>query len=358
MVLWVLDRLKRVSTDRKNYGRAFVISAFLVLATEIAQHFTPERSFQVRDVLNDLVGEGVFLVIAYQYMRILPRRSRVLSCSTASVSLLICCQPVVVAVTDGMRARMDSPVLGSFETRWEMERWKPVEGSFRRVSMCATDGNNSLETVLSSGLYPGLTMDYPSHDWQGYDTLTLYAFLSGSVPLPLAVRINDLAQDRDGSADLTYVLKVASQLGDIVDEYKIVVDKSTVPVGTAEMVRDTVRKRLDARGLNHLEFDVVSNPEFLKEGNAIQDFMRPDRVIVGTDNVRTAELLKELYGPFVQTTNNPVIVMDIRSAELTKYVSNCFLAAKVTFMNELAILYPGFDSGSYTEMIKRAILWA
>jgi len=145
-------------------------------------------------------------------------------------------------------------------------------------------------------------------------------------------------QDRDGSADLTYVLKVASQLGDIVDEYKIIVDKSTVPVGTAEMVRDTVRKRLDARGLNHLEFDVVSNPEFLKEGNAIQDFMRPDRVIVGTDNVRTAELLKELYGPFVRTTNNPVIVMDIRSAELTKYASNCFLAAKVTFMNELAIL--------------------
>ncbi len=145
-------------------------------------------------------------------------------------------------------------------------------------------------------------------------------------------------QDKDGSADLTYVLKVASQLGDIIDEYKIIVDKSTVPVGTAEKVRDTIRKNLDARGMNHVEFDVVSNPEFLKEGNAIQDFMRPDRVIVGTDNVRTAELLKELYSPFVRTTNNPVIVMDIRSAELTKYASNCFLATKVTFMNELAIL--------------------
>jgi len=145
-------------------------------------------------------------------------------------------------------------------------------------------------------------------------------------------------QDKDGSADLTYVLTVASQLGDIVDEYKIVVDKSTVPVGTAEKVRDTIRKKLDARSLNHVEFDVVSNPEFLKEGNAIQDFMRPDRVIVGADNIRTAELLKELYSPFVRTTNNPVIVMDIRSAELTKYASNCFLATKVTFMNELAIL--------------------
>jgi len=145
-------------------------------------------------------------------------------------------------------------------------------------------------------------------------------------------------QDKDGSADLTYVLTVASQLGEIIDEYKIIVDKSTVPVGTAEKVRDTIRKKLESRGMNHVEFDVVSNPEFLKEGNAIQDFMRPDRVIVGTDNVRTAELLKELYSPFVRTTNNPVIIMDIRSAELTKYASNCFLAAKVTFMNELAIL--------------------
>ncbi len=151
-------------------------------------------------------------------------------------------------------------------------------------------------------------------------------------------------QDKHGSADLTYVLTVASQLGDIIDEYKIIVDKSTVPVGTADKVRDTIRKRLDSRGMNHVEFDVVSNPEFLKEGNAIQDFMRPDRVIVGTDNVRTAELIKELYGPFVRTTNNPVIIMDIRSAELTKYASNCFLAAKVTFMNELAILCDRLDA--------------
>lgn len=145
-------------------------------------------------------------------------------------------------------------------------------------------------------------------------------------------------QDSDGSADLGYVLAVASQLGDIIDEYKIIVDKSTVPVGTAEKVRDTIRKKLDARGGHAVEFDVVSNPEFLKEGNAIQDFMRPERVIVGTDNVRTAEIIKELYSPFIRTTNNPVLVMDIRSAELTKYASNCFLATKVTFMNELAIL--------------------
>ncbi len=145
-------------------------------------------------------------------------------------------------------------------------------------------------------------------------------------------------QDKDGSADLTYVLTVASQLGDIIDEYKIIVDKSTVPVGTAEKVRTTIREKLDSRGLKNIEFDVVSNPEFLKEGNAIADFMRPDRVIIGTDNVRTAEILKELYNPFTRTTNNPILIMDIRSAELTKYASNCFLATKVTFINELAIL--------------------
>lgn len=145
-------------------------------------------------------------------------------------------------------------------------------------------------------------------------------------------------QDKDGSADLSYVLRVAGQIGEMIDGYRIIVDKSTVPVGTGEKVRDVIRARLDARGLSTVEFDVVSNPEFLKEGNAIQDFMRPERVIVGTDNVRTAAILKELYAPFVRTTNNPVLVMDIRSAELTKYASNAFLATKVSFINELAIL--------------------
>jgi len=145
-------------------------------------------------------------------------------------------------------------------------------------------------------------------------------------------------EDSDGSADLASVLAVASQIGDCIDEYKIIVDKSTVPVGTAEKVKSIIAQRLDARGLESLEFDIVSNPEFLKEGNAIQDFMRPERVIIGTDNVRTAEILKELYSPFIRTSNNPVLVMNIRSAELTKYASNAFLATKVSFINELAIL--------------------
>lgn len=145
-------------------------------------------------------------------------------------------------------------------------------------------------------------------------------------------------QDKDGSADLRYVLQVARQIGSLMDGYKVIVDKSTVPVGTADKVREAVSDELKKRNLGSIEFDVVSNPEFLKEGNAIQDFMRPERIIVGTDNVRTGALFKELYDPFVTTTNNPVLIMDVKSAELTKYASNAFLATKVTFMNELSIL--------------------
>ncbi len=145
-------------------------------------------------------------------------------------------------------------------------------------------------------------------------------------------------QDKDGSADLKHVLGVAGQIGRIMNEYKIVVTKSTVPVGTADKVRSVIREELKKRHLDQIEFDVVSNPEFLKEGNAVQDFMRPDRVIVGTDNVRTAALFRELYDPFVRTTNNPVLIMDNRSAELAKYAANAFLATKVSFINELAIL--------------------
>ena len=140
--------------------------------------------------------------------------------------------------------------------------------------------------------------------------------------------------DEDGSADLQYVLAVASSIGEHMEEYRIIVNKSTVPVGTADKVRDTVTKVLSTRGLN-TEFDVVSNPEFLKEGAALDDFMKPDRVVVGTDNPRTAELLRALYTPF-NRNHDRVIVMDVRSAELTKYAANAILATKISFMNELA----------------------
>jgi UDPglucose 6-dehydrogenase len=142
--------------------------------------------------------------------------------------------------------------------------------------------------------------------------------------------------DEDGSADLQYVLAVAETIAEHMDGYRIVVDKSTVPVGTADKVRARVQSVLDKRGVQH-EFDIVSNPEFLKEGAAIDDFMKPDRIVVGTDNPRTTELLRELYAPF-NRNHDRLIAMDIRSAELTKYAANAMLATKISFMNELANL--------------------
>jgi len=140
--------------------------------------------------------------------------------------------------------------------------------------------------------------------------------------------------DEDGSADLSHVLAVARSIGEHLQSYRIIVNKSTVPVGTADRVRDTVKDTLAARGAQ-IEFDVVSNPEFLKEGAAIDDFMRPDRIVVGTDNPRTTELLRALYTPF-NRNHDRVIAMDIRSAELTKYAANAMLATKISFMNELS----------------------
>ena len=142
--------------------------------------------------------------------------------------------------------------------------------------------------------------------------------------------------DEDGSADLKYVLAVAKNIAEYMTDYKIIVDKSTVPVGTADKVKQAVLDVLAKRGENQ-EFDVVSNPEFLKEGSALDDFMKPDRIIIGTDNPRTAELLKALYAPF-NRSHERVITMDIRSAELTKYAANAMLATKISFMNELANL--------------------
>src|SRR6187455_145110 len=148
--------------------------------------------------------------------------------------------------------------------------------------------------------------------------------------------------DEDGSADLRHVLAAARTIGEHMNEYKIVITKSTVPVGTSDKVKATVGATLIARGVQ-VDFDVVSNPEFLKEGAAIADFMKPDRVVVGTDNPRTAELLKTLYDPFTRNRDK-LIVMDLRSAELTKYAANALLATKISFMNELANLAERFGA--------------
>jgi UDPglucose 6-dehydrogenase len=140
----------------------------------------------------------------------------------------------------------------------------------------------------------------------------------------------------NGAADLQYVLSVARTIGQEMTDYKIIVNKSTVPVGTGDKVEGAVREILRSRGLD-LEFDVVSNPEFLREGSAINDFMEPDRVVIGTDNPRTAALMKELYAPFMRQEDR-MLVMDVHSAEMTKYAANSMLAAKISFMNEIARL--------------------
>lgn len=140
--------------------------------------------------------------------------------------------------------------------------------------------------------------------------------------------------DQDGSADLRYVLEVARTIGTYMNEYRIVIDKSTVPVGTADRVAATIEAALATRDVR-VEFDVVSNPEFLKEGAAINDFMKPDRVVIGTSNPRTMELMRALYEPFTRNRDR-LIVMDVRSAELTKYAANAMLATKISFINELA----------------------
>ena len=133
----------------------------------------------------------------------------------------------------------------------------------------------------------------------------------------------------DGSADLSYILGVAAQLGKIIDDYKVIVDKSTVPVGTAEKVRAAIAANAQ------VDFDVVSNPEFLREGFAVDDFMKPDRVVIGSSSAKAIKAMEQLYKPFVRQ-GNPIIFMDEKSAELTKYAANSFLATKITFMNEIA----------------------
>ncbi|WP_299521434.1 UDP-glucose/GDP-mannose dehydrogenase family protein [Winogradskyella sp.] len=136
-------------------------------------------------------------------------------------------------------------------------------------------------------------------------------------------------EDEDGSADLKYILGVADDMGKMIKSYKVIIDKSTVPVGTSDKVKETIAKNTD------VEFDVVSNPEFLREGFAVDDFLKPERIVIGSSSEKATEIMKKLYKPFVRS-GNPIIIMDERSAELTKYAANSFLATKITFMNEIA----------------------
>ncbi len=138
----------------------------------------------------------------------------------------------------------------------------------------------------------------------------------------------------DGSADLQYVLQVAKEIGQNINEYSVIIDKSTVPVGTADKVKDTIQSELEKRDVN-IDFDVVSNPEFLKEGAAVNDFLKPDRIVVGADSDRAAKMMKRLYAPFSRNREK-VILMNVRDAEMTKYAANSMLATKISFMNEIS----------------------
>ena len=150
-------------------------------------------------------------------------------------------------------------------------------------------------------------------------------------------------QGEDGSADLKYVCQVAEEIGKAINEYKVIVDKSTVPVGTAEKVTEIIKKQT-----SH-DFDVVSNPEFLKQGAAVDDFLKPDRVVIGSDSQRATKIMQELYAPFLRT-GNPVIIMDVKSAEMTKYAANSFLAVKISYANEIANICE--KVGANAEMVR------
>lgn len=153
-------------------------------------------------------------------------------------------------------------------------------------------------------------------------------------------------EDEDGSADLSYVLGVADNIGKLISNYKVIVDKSTVPVGTAEKVKNAIKVNSKS------DFDVVSNPEFLREGFAVDDFLKPERIIIGSESEKAIELMQKLYKPFVRS-GNPIIVMDEKSAELTKYAANAFLATKITFMNEIANYCE--KVGADVDMIRRGM---
>ncbi len=150
----------------------------------------------------------------------------------------------------------------------------------------------------------------------------------------------------NGSVDLAAVFQVAESIGKTMDRYKVIVTKSTVPVGTTERIRNVIKKETD------LEFDVVANPEFLKQGAAVEDFMKPDRVIVGTDDLRAGEILRDLYAPFVRT-GSPILLMDIRTAEVVKYAANACLAARISFMNEIANLCE--RAGANVDMVRKGL---
>lgn len=205
--------------------------------------------------------------------------------------------------------------------------------------VCCVDVDQSKVEALKSGVIPIYEPGLESyvHDGQKGHRLSFTTNIAEAVAASDMIFIAvGTPPDEDGSADLQYVLAVARSIGQLMDVPKTVVTKSTVPVGTADKVRGALKEELDKRGVD-IHFDVASNPEFLKEGNAVGDFMKPDRIIVGTDSELVETQMRELYAPF-NRQRDKLIFMDIRSAELTKYAANAMLATKISFMNEISNL--------------------
>ena len=191
--------------------------------------------------------------------------------------------------------------------------------------------NQGIVPIYEPGLEPMISRNVENN--RLFFTTSLKNSLEGAEAIFIAV---GTPPDEDGSADLQYVLSVAHEIGQHMTEYLVVLTKSTVPIGTAIKVRAAIQEELDKRGVN-IPFDVASNPEFLKEGDAINDFLKPDRIVIGTDSEQAREVMNRLYKPFIMK-NNRIVYMDIPSAELTKYAANAMLATKISFMNDIANL--------------------
>ena len=220
---------------------------------------------------------------------------------------------------------------------------------------CVDIDTNKIEKLSSGELTiyePGLEKLFLRNQKEGrlHFTTSLQEGISNAQVIFLAL---PTPQGENGSADLKYILGVADDLGKLITDYVVIIDKSTVPVGTAEKVHAAIAKNLPTgQAGSKIEFDVVSNPEFLREGVAVDDFMKPDRVIIGTSSERAKTRMTELYVPFVRQ-GNPIIYMDEKSAELTKYAANSFLAMKITFMNEIAHLCERM--GADVDMVRKGI---
>jgi len=196
MVLWLLEWRRWPMTTTKNYILAGAISGCLAILTEILQQLTPDRSFQVGDIIHDLIGSALFLLFAYQYKRNLRKKSLLIMIIIAGVLLIISGIPVLVTSIDELRSYMEFPLLASFETSMEMKRWS-IEDRNERSLLHATQGERSLLVNLSPGLYPGVSFNHPPTNWQGYDNLSFDVYIEGTIQLPLTVRINDLAHNEE-----------------------------------------------------------------------------------------------------------------------------------------------------------------